>query len=77
MKKAIICHGVSPSFESNAGNDFPGCSRSWLGWLQQKYIIAGVNCQNPSFPNSWRPVRTYEDDLNVFTRLELDFDTCR
>ncbi|MCL2017614.1 MAG: hypothetical protein FWG80_02490 [Alphaproteobacteria bacterium] len=75
MKKAIICHGVSPSFESNAENDFPGCSRSWLGWLQQRYIIAGVNCQNPCFPNSWRPARKYPDDVNVFSRLELDADT--
>ena len=75
MKKAIICHGVSIGFDSVRRNDLPSCSHHFLAWLQQRYIVAGVSCQNPSFPNSWIPDRNYHDDANVFSRLELDEDT--
>jgi alpha-beta hydrolase superfamily lysophospholipase len=53
----------------------PAGTRHWMGELQQQYIINGVSCQNPSFPNSWIPDRNYDDDVNVFSRLELDADT--
>jgi predicted alpha/beta hydrolase family esterase len=75
MKKAIICHGVSQSFESVKKDSMPMGAKHWMGWLQQQYIVSGVSCQNPSFPNSWRPVRNYDDDVNVFSRLEIDTNT--
>ncbi|MCL2439365.1 MAG: alpha/beta hydrolase [Alphaproteobacteria bacterium] len=75
MKKAIICHGVSSGFDKELRADTPNCSRNWLGWLQQKYIQSGVVCQNPLFPNAWVPARNWADDVNMFSRLELDEDT--
>jgi predicted alpha/beta hydrolase family esterase len=75
MKKAIICHGVGEDFEYALAQEAPSCAKNFLPWLQQKYLVAGLNCQNPSFPHSWIPDRNYDDDVNVFSRLELDEDT--
>ena len=47
----------------------------WLGWLQQKYNLADVNCQNVLFPHSWQPDKKYEDDAEVFSQFTVDKDT--
>lgn len=75
MKKAIICHGISESLDYANKQIMPSCAKNFLPWLQQKYLLHGVCCQNPAFPNSWVPDRSYNDDVNVFSRLEIDEDT--
>lgn len=75
MKKAIICHGVNPNHEYALKSAMPSCAKNWLAWLQQKYLLHGVNCQNPAFSNSWIPDRDYNEDVKVFEQLAIDEDT--
>ncbi|MDR0726917.1 MAG: hypothetical protein LBF37_02530 [Rickettsiales bacterium] len=75
MKKALILHGINASKEFAAQHLLPVSTWHWLGWLQQKYNIEDVNCQNPLFPHSWFPDKKYEDDLEVFSNFKIDEDT--
>ncbi|MCL1892449.1 MAG: alpha/beta hydrolase [Alphaproteobacteria bacterium] len=75
MKKAIILHGINKSKESAAEYLLPVTTWHWLGWLQQKYNLADVNCQNVLFPHSWYPDKTFEDDYEVFKSFKIDEDT--
>jgi pimeloyl-ACP methyl ester carboxylesterase len=75
MKKAIICHGINKSKEFAAEHLLPVSTWHWLGWLQQKYNLNDVSCQNPLFPHSWFPDKTFEDDYAVFKNFVIDEDT--
>jgi pimeloyl-ACP methyl ester carboxylesterase len=75
MKKAIICHGISKSKEFVAEFDLPVTTWHWLGWLQQKYNLADVNCQNVLFPHSWFGEKNFKDDAEAFANFQIDEDT--
>lgn len=75
MKKAIIIHGISRSKEFVAEHFMPVTTWHWQAWLQQLYNLAGVNCQNPLFPNSWFPDKNYHDDEEAFSNFKIDEDT--
>lgn len=75
MKKALILHGISKSKEFVAEFDLPVTTWHWLGWLQQKFNLADVNCQNILFPHSWFGEKKYEDDATVFSQFTVDDDT--
>jgi len=75
MKKALILHGVNKSKEFAASHQTPVSTWFWLPWLQQQFNIAGVNCQNPLFPNSWFPDKNYKDDFDMFSQFKIDEDT--
>jgi pimeloyl-ACP methyl ester carboxylesterase len=75
MKKAIILHGISKDKEFVAEHDLPVTTWHWLGWLQQKFNLANVSCQNPLLPHSWFPDKKYEDDTEVFSQFKVDEDT--
>ena len=75
MKKAIIIHGINKSKEFAAEHQLPVTAWHWLGWLQQKFNIADVNCQNVLFPHSWFNDKKYEDDSEVFSQFRVDEDT--
>ncbi|MCL2749263.1 MAG: hypothetical protein FWE50_04295 [Alphaproteobacteria bacterium] len=75
MKKALILHGIAKSKEFVAEHSMPIVAWHWLGWLQQKYYLEDVNCQNVLFPHSWDPDKKFEDDLEVFSNFKIDEDT--
>ena len=75
MKKALILHGLSKNREFVAEKELPVTAWNWLGWLQQKFNLAGVNCQNVLFPNSWSPDKNYEDDAEAFSSFRIDENT--
>lgn len=74
MPNAIICHGVKfkDAFDKM---EVPFCASYWFPWLQQKLIVAGVPTQVPSFTNSWVPARSYEADVDILKRQEINEDT--
>ncbi|MCL2439346.1 MAG: hypothetical protein FWD15_02420 [Alphaproteobacteria bacterium] len=74
MQRAIILHGVSKDREFVAEHALPVSTWHWLPWLQQKYNLAGVNCQNPLFPHSWFPEKNYEADEAVLRNFVIDSD---
>lgn len=75
MKKALILQGINKSKEFAAQHELPVSTWHWLGWLQQKFNIADVNCQNVLFPHSWVPEKNYSDDASVFESFKIDHDT--
>ncbi|GHS98379.1 hypothetical protein FACS189421_06870 [Bacteroidia bacterium] len=75
LKRAIICHGINRSKEFAAEFDLPVSTWHWLGWLQQKYNLEDVNCQNVLFPHSWYPDKNYADDADAFESFVIDTDT--
>ncbi|MCL2339038.1 MAG: hypothetical protein FWC51_03755 [Proteobacteria bacterium] len=75
MKKAIILHGINKSKEFAAEHELPVSAWHWLGWLQQQFNLADVNCQNVLFPHSWFPDKKYADDAEVFSQFTVDSDT--
>jgi pimeloyl-ACP methyl ester carboxylesterase len=75
MKRAIICHGISKDKDFVAAHPLPVTTWHWLGWLQQRYNLADVNCQNVLFPHSWFGAKKYADDVDVFENFKIDDDT--
>ena len=75
MKKAIICHGCSPTKDYQLQQDLPSCAKNWLPWLQQKFLMGGVVCQTPAFPNTWIPDRDYNTDSEILSQFNIDNDT--
>lgn len=75
MKKALILHGVSKDKDFVASHLLPVTTWHWLGWLQQQYNLADVNCQNVLFPHSWFGAKKYADDAEVFSQFKVDEDT--
>jgi len=75
LKKAIICHGVAQNKEYFMSEPLPSCAKNWIPWLQKKFLIHGMDCQTPAFPNSWIPARDYNDDVKVFERFDINENT--
>ena len=75
MQRALILHGINPSKEFAATYLMPVTTWHWLGWLQQQYNLADVNCQNVLFPHSWVPDKKYADDAAAFENFIIDADT--
>ncbi|MDR1207232.1 MAG: alpha/beta hydrolase [Rickettsiales bacterium] len=73
--RAIICHGVNKSHEYALEQLIPSNAKSWLPWLQQRFLLADIDCQSPNFVHSWVPDRIYNDDVKVFSRLEINKET--
>ncbi|MDR1361153.1 MAG: alpha/beta hydrolase family protein [Rickettsiales bacterium] len=75
MKNAVICHGVNKDFDYASKKLVPSSSSNWLPWLQQRYLLSEIDCQNPAFLHSWVPDRKYEDDVEILKRYEIGPDT--
>jgi predicted alpha/beta hydrolase family esterase len=71
MRTALIVHGVITEEAWNK-SILPCSAMLWYTWLQHKLEFMDIWAQVPLFEKSYLPVRSYDSDVNLLKRFDIN-----